>query len=65
MDRYLKGSKEKFVDNSNILGWWRIHGHMYGVWALVAQDVLAIKVSKVASESTFSMSGRILDPEVL
>uniref|UniRef100_A0A803LSM8 HAT C-terminal dimerisation domain-containing protein n=1 Tax=Chenopodium quinoa TaxID=63459 RepID=A0A803LSM8_CHEQI len=42
--------------------WWKNRGERYPIVALMAKDVLAIPVSTVASESAFSMGGRVLDP---
>ncbi|CAL5350038.1 unnamed protein product [Camellia sinensis] len=51
-------NEEKF----DILGWWKVNSSKYRVLSQVARDVLAIPVCTVASESTFSTGGRILDP---
>lgn len=46
----------------DVLSWWRVNSLKYPVLAEMAKDVLAMQVSSVASESAFSTSGRILDP---
>ena len=46
----------------NILHWWKINGSKYPNIALVAKDFLAIQVSSVPSESSFSTGGRVIDP---
>ena len=48
--------------NFEILEWWRDNCSRYQVLSKVAKDVLAVPVSTVASESTFSTRGRIVDP---
>jgi hypothetical protein len=44
-----------------ILGWWKINASKYKILLKIAQHVLAIPISIVASESAFSTGGRILD----
>ena len=46
----------------SLLSWWKTNGCKYPNLALVAKDVLAIQVSTVASESSFSTGGRVIDP---
>ncbi|KAK9682394.1 hypothetical protein RND81_10G070700 [Saponaria officinalis] len=46
----------------NVLDYWKTHCVRYPVLAQMVRDVLAIPISTVASESTFSIGGRILDP---
>ncbi|CAI0401485.1 unnamed protein product [Linum tenue] len=60
--KYLASPCEKSSDDFDILLWWKLNSSIYPVLAHVARDVLAIPVSTVASESTFSTSGRIVDP---
>ena len=45
-----------------ILRWWKVNSNRYQVLSKLAKDVLAIPVSTIASESVFSIGGRILDP---
>ncbi|KAF5932160.1 hypothetical protein HYC85_028331 [Camellia sinensis] len=63
LDKYFadfcEGSKD---ENFDILGWWKSNSSKYKVLSQVARDVLALPVSTVTSESTFSTRGRILDP---
>ncbi|KAI3934037.1 hypothetical protein MKX01_037563 [Papaver californicum] len=49
------------ISNFDILNWWRVNEHKYPTLALVARDVLAVPVSTIASESSFSTSGRVID----
>ncbi len=63
LDKYLaencKGRKDV---NFDILLWWKANSSRYQVLSKMALDVLAVPVSTVASESAFSIGGRILDP---
>lgn len=73
LDRYLEDelvplSNDKF----SVLDWWKVSGTRYPTLRLLARDVFATPVSTVASESTFSTSGRVLSdnrsrltPEIL
>ncbi|KAJ9539052.1 hypothetical protein OSB04_031785 [Centaurea solstitialis] len=50
------------MQSFNALEWWKIHKLKYRVLSQMAMDVLAIPISTVASESTFSAGGRVIDP---
>ena len=55
LDRYLlKSSEDPDVEDFDILKWWKMNSSKYQVLSQIAHDVLAIPVSTVASESTFS-----------
>ncbi|XP_057458219.1 zinc finger BED domain-containing protein RICESLEEPER 1-like [Lotus japonicus] len=45
----------------NALDWWRNNNFKYKVLSKMAADILAIPISTVASESTFSAGGRVID----
>lgn len=64
VDRYLLDPIEKPKDREkwSILDWWRCNGSKYPNLQAVARDVLAIQVSTVASESSFSTGKRVIDP---
>jgi hypothetical protein len=64
VDRYLQDAIEGDDDsNFDILNWWRVNGiSKYPILARIARDILAIPVSTIASESSFSTSGRVIDP---
>ncbi|KAK2642296.1 hypothetical protein Ddye_024059 [Dipteronia dyeriana] len=60
LDCYLE---EKTLPGSygfDILGWWKLNGIKYPIMSEIARDILAIPISTVASESSFSTSGRIV-----
>ena len=44
----------------DILAWWKVNGPKYHILARLVRDVLAVPISTVASEATFSTSGRVL-----
>jgi hypothetical protein len=47
-------------DNFNILNWWHQHKLTYLVLSIMDKDILIVPVSTIFSESTFSMTGRII-----
>ena len=62
VERYLvDGCEDLNDDKLDILRWWKSNASKYKIFSKVAQHVLAIPISKVASESAFSIGGRILD----
>jgi len=52
-------------DNSHMsfcaLEWWKLNSRKYRVLSHMAADVLAIPISIVTSDSTFSVGGRVID----
>jgi hypothetical protein len=61
-DLYIEEERLPDDENFDILGWWKGNGLKYPVMQKIARDFLAIPISTVASESSFSTSGRILTP---
>ncbi|XP_039787014.1 zinc finger BED domain-containing protein RICESLEEPER 2-like [Panicum virgatum] len=49
------------TDDFNILDWWHQHKLIYPVLSIMAKDILTVPVSTISSESTFSMTGRIIE----
>ncbi|KAJ3688631.1 hypothetical protein LUZ61_017795 [Rhynchospora tenuis] len=49
-------------DDFDILSWWKLKAPKFPVLSKLARDVLAVPISTVASESTFSTAGRTLSP---
>ncbi|CAN1292218.1 Putative AC9 transposase [Linum perenne] len=47
--------------NYDVLGWWKRNEMRYPILSTMARDILAAPITTVASESTFSTGGRILD----
>ncbi|KAM5570626.1 zinc finger BED domain-containing protein RICESLEEPER 2-like [Rosa sericea] len=64
VDRYLLDPIEKPKEGEDwkILLWWKLNGSKYPNLQALARDVLAIQVSTVASESSFSTGKRVIDP---
>ena len=64
VDQYFIDPVEPMVqgDRFDILKWWFVNSSKYPILSSIARDILAIPVTTVASESAFSMGGRILDP---
>lgn len=60
LDEYLQEKNENDL-GLDILIWWKANGSKYNILSLMARDILSIPVTTVASESTFSTSGRVLD----
>ncbi|KAL3573894.1 hypothetical protein D5086_024507 [Populus alba] len=62
VERYLvDGCEDPNDDKLYILGWWKINASKYKIFLKVAQHVLVIPISTVASELAFSIGGRIPD----
>ncbi|GAB4827468.1 hypothetical protein Ancab_040027 [Ancistrocladus abbreviatus] len=49
-------------DKFNVLDWWRGNELKYWILSKMAANILAIPISTVASEATFSTGSRVLDP---
>ncbi|RZC67623.1 hypothetical protein C5167_011320 [Papaver somniferum] len=65
LELYLEEKREPRISPSGvqfeILGWWRTNSTRYPVLSHMARDILAIPVSSVASESSFSTGRRVID----
>ncbi|WOL16960.1 zinc finger BED domain-containing protein RICESLEEPER 2-like [Canna indica] len=55
--RYICTNGESF----DVLQWWKTNTLKFKILSKMAKDVLSIPVTTVASESTFSAGGRVLD----
>ncbi|XP_035836239.1 zinc finger BED domain-containing protein RICESLEEPER 1 isoform X4 [Helianthus annuus] len=58
---YLDESRVDRNSNLDVLTFWKANEFRYPTLARMARDFLTIPVSTVASESTFSASGRVLN----
>ncbi|KAL4341466.1 hypothetical protein GQ457_08G017200 [Hibiscus cannabinus] len=63
LDCYLEEDVIPRTPNFNILVWWKINGPQIPILKAIAKDIYAIPVSTVASESTFSTGGRLMNPQ--
>ncbi|XP_031096895.1 zinc finger BED domain-containing protein RICESLEEPER 2-like [Ipomoea triloba] len=48
-------------DSFDLLRWWKLNSDRFPVLSKMARDLLVVPISTVASESTFSTSGEVLD----
>ncbi|XP_052477246.1 zinc finger BED domain-containing protein RICESLEEPER 2-like [Gossypium raimondii] len=58
---YIAEANEEFVEDFDILLWWKVNSPRFPTLSKIARDVLAIPISTVTSESAFSTGGRVLD----
>ncbi|KAI3839587.1 hypothetical protein MKW92_041379 [Papaver armeniacum] len=61
LDQYLSESSGSISKDFDILKYWRSQELRYPNLTRMATDILAIPISTVASESVFSLGGRVLD----
>ncbi|KAJ0491919.1 putative transcription factor/ chromatin remodeling BED-type(Zn) family [Helianthus annuus] len=62
LDHYLEEKVCPPDMDLDILAWWKTNGLKYPMLQRIARDVLAIPITTVASESSFSTSGRLVSP---
>ncbi|KAL5788935.1 hypothetical protein ACOSP7_005884 [Xanthoceras sorbifolium] len=62
LETYLGEQFEDNPPNFSILSWWKVNKGKYSILAKIVEDMLAIPISTVASESAFSTGGRFLSP---
>lgn len=53
--------KRKITEPLDVLDYWKSNQYRYPELARMARDILSIPVSTVASESAFSVGGRVID----
>ena len=61
-DHYIDEGVLKKNKNFDILPWWKSNGVKYPTLQRILRDILAIPVIVVTSDSIFSISGRLLNP---
>jgi hAT family C-terminal dimerisation region len=61
LDIYLAESRLESDSNFDILTYWKENQARFPVLAAMARDILCIPITTVASESSFSIGGRILN----
>ncbi|XP_070010017.1 zinc finger BED domain-containing protein RICESLEEPER 1-like [Nicotiana sylvestris] len=61
LEKYLAEDPENEKPDIDILAWWKVNSPRFPILTKMARDVLAIPISSMPYESTFSTGGRILD----
>ena len=56
--KYLLDNFKK-LGSFDILDWWKLNASKYPILSKITRDILAITISTIASESIFSISGRV------
>ncbi|KAL6643025.1 hypothetical protein ACP70R_021206 [Stipagrostis hirtigluma subsp. patula] len=59
LDHYLEQENYPYTDEFDILDWWE-YRRRYPTLRMIARDILAIPITRIASESTTSTGGRVL-----
>ncbi|KAI3715679.1 hypothetical protein L6452_22665 [Arctium lappa] len=63
VDKYfIEACENTDQHDFDVLKWWKKNASRFKVLSKIAQDVFAIPISTVASESAFSTGGRVIDP---
>ncbi|XP_026397537.1 zinc finger BED domain-containing protein DAYSLEEPER-like isoform X1 [Papaver somniferum] len=60
LDEYLGETYRGCLNSLDILNYWKNHEQQYPVLSRMAGDILSIPISTVASESAFSIGGRVI-----
>ena len=61
LDIYLSETVIEDDRPFDILRWWKINADRFSILSILARDVLIVPISTMASESAFSIGGRVLD----
>ena len=61
LDKYFDEERLDRKYELDVLEWWKGEQFRYPILSHLARDVLAIPISTVASESAFSIGGKVLD----
>ncbi|KAG6491865.1 hypothetical protein ZIOFF_046804 [Zingiber officinale] len=63
LDVYLEEGWHRHNPNDafDALGWWKLNIYKFPVLSTLARDILAIPITTVASETTFSAGGHVID----
>ncbi|XP_071914115.1 zinc finger BED domain-containing protein RICESLEEPER 2-like [Coffea arabica] len=63
LDVYLEESRYACDARANldVLGWWKGERLRFSILSRMAADILSVYVTTVASKSTFSAGGRVID----
>lgn len=60
-DQYLEEETHPTIGKFDILKWWAVNASRFPTLSKIARDVLAVPATTVASESAFSIGGRVID----
>jgi len=61
LDRYLGDPKIERKRELDVMTFWKENAEQYKELSQLVRDILSVPVTTVASESTFSIGGRILN----
>ena len=64
LEEYLEESNYKCAQKGldfDVIGWWKANSLKFRVLSKMACDILSVPITTVASESTFSAGGRVID----
>ena len=63
LDKYLREDLEPYTKSVelDVLHWWKVNSTRFLILANIAQEVLVIPISTVASECAFSTRGRVVN----
>lgn len=61
LEQYLLEDVEVFTDNFHIFIWWRVNSTKYPFLSTMARNILAIRITIVASKSMVNIGGHFLD----
>ncbi|KAG8364370.1 hypothetical protein BUALT_Bualt19G0121800 [Buddleja alternifolia] len=61
LDSYLEEASFQSVEDFSILNWWRTNSLRLPIMAKIARDILVVPATTVASESAFSVGGRVIN----
>ncbi|KAG2706224.1 hypothetical protein I3760_05G094400 [Carya illinoinensis] len=62
LEEYVYICSEDSDLHFDALEWWKVNDLKYRILSKMARDILSIPITTVASESTFSAGGRVIDP---
>ncbi|KAL0455258.1 UNVERIFIED_CONTAM: Zinc finger BED domain-containing protein RICESLEEPER 1 [Sesamum latifolium] len=60
LESYLEEARFQRAKTFNILDWWKTNSPRLPVLTKIARDILAVPATTVASESAFSIGGRVI-----
>ena len=62
LNSYLDEKVMPWMEDFNILSWWKTNTHRYLILARIARYILVIPITIVASKLAFNTSGRVVSP---